>query len=129
MDRYSKVVLTVIAGALLYLCVVVTPWPGVSAQTTQRPGEFVNTPVEAVIVGVRLPRNESLPVNVSGTLPVSISDTVRVQGTVNTERSSGKADRVMIAGWEDLGVPEKAGRPQQINLAKSSGLPVTTMPR
>jgi len=128
MDRYSKFLLTVIASALVYLCIVVTPWPRVSAQA-RTPGEIVNGQIEAVIVGVRLPRNESLPVNVSGTLPVSISDTVRVQGTVNTERSSGKADRVMIAGWEDLGVPEKAGRPQQINLGKSSGLPVTTMPR
>lgn len=124
MDRYSKVVLTVIAGALLYLCVIATPWPALSAQA-RTPGEIVNNPIEAVIVGVRLPRNESFPVTVYGTVPVSISDTVRVQ----TERSSGKADRVMIAGWEELGVPEKAGRPQRIDISKSTGLPVTTMPR
>ena len=128
MDRYSKFLLTVIASALVYLCIVVTPWPALSAQA-RTPGEIITGRVEAVIVGVQLPRNEPLPVGVIGTAPVSIADTVRVRGSVTTERSDGKADRVMIAGWEELGVPEKAGRPQPINLGKSSGLPVTTMPR
>ena len=128
MDRYSKFLLTVIAGALVYLCVILTPLPSVSAQA-RTPGEITTGRVEAVIVGVQMPKGEPLPVSVFGTVPVTIGDTVRVAGSVTTERSSGKADRVMIAGWEDLGVPEKAGRPQRIDLSRSSGLPVTTMPR
>ena len=128
MDRYSKFLLTVIAAALVYLCIVVTPWPKVSAQA-RTPGEITTGQVEAVIVGVRMPKGEPLPVSVYGSVPVTIGDTVRVSGSVTTERSSGKADRVMIAGWEDLGVPERAGRPQRIDLSKSSGLPVSTMPR
>ena len=32
-DRYTKFVLTVIAGALLYLAVIFTPLPAVNAQT------------------------------------------------------------------------------------------------
>ena len=39
-DRYTKAALTLIATALVYLCVVLTPLPGVQAQGgTQRPGE------------------------------------------------------------------------------------------
>ena len=35
-DRYTKTVLTVIAGALIYLCVITTPLPGVSAQSPSK---------------------------------------------------------------------------------------------
>jgi hypothetical protein len=78
---------------------------------------------------VRMPKGEPLPVTVFGSVPVTIGDTVRVSGSVTTERSSGRADRVMIAGWEELGVPDRAGRPQRIDMNQSSGLPVKTMPR
>ena len=45
-----------IAGALVYLCVVMTAFPAVQAQGTQRPGEMITTPIEAVIVGWKLDR-------------------------------------------------------------------------
>ena len=51
-DRYTKIVLTVIAGALIYQCILMTAFPAVQAQT-QRPGEFTGKPVETVIVGWR----------------------------------------------------------------------------
>ena len=38
-DRYTKTVLTVIAGALIYLCVVMTAFPAAQAQSSARPGE------------------------------------------------------------------------------------------
>ena len=59
-DRYSKIVLTVIAGALIYLCVVMTAFPAVQAQGTKRAGEMIATPIEAVIVGWKL--NAPLPI-------------------------------------------------------------------
>ena len=49
-DRYTKTILTVIAVALLYLAVVLTPFPSVSAQGTLRPGE-PSGPLEVVVVG------------------------------------------------------------------------------
>ena len=50
-DRYLKSVLTVIAGALIYLCVILTPIPRASAQTPSiRPGE-PSGPTEVVVVG------------------------------------------------------------------------------
>ncbi len=36
-DRYTKIVLTIIAGALVYLCVVMTAFPAVNAQARERP--------------------------------------------------------------------------------------------
>ena len=38
-DRFTKIVLTVIATALVYLCVVLTPLPSAHAQTAARPGD------------------------------------------------------------------------------------------
>jgi hypothetical protein len=123
-DRYTKIVLTVIATALVYLCVVFTPLPGLHAQqTTMRPGEFTG-PGEIVIVGWRLPPNETVPVSIHQTVPVSIADTVRVA----TERSSGRADRVMIAGWEEQATPDKPGRTRAIE-PTSAGLPVSSIPK
>jgi hypothetical protein len=42
-DRYLKGVLTVIAACLVYLCLVMTPWPMVSAAAVE--------PTQVVIVG------------------------------------------------------------------------------
>ena len=52
-DRYTKTVLTVIATAFIYLCVVITSLPAVQAQGTQRPGEPTG-PLQVVIVGWRM---------------------------------------------------------------------------
>ena len=91
-DRYLRVVLGVIAAALVYLCVVLTPLPAAFAQTTQRPGQFVG-PGEMVIVGVRLPAGEAMP--------VQVANEVRVNGQVRTEQPPNAYDRVMLMGWED----------------------------
>ena len=111
-DRYTKLVLTVIAAALLYLCVVLTPLPAVHAQNTQRPGEPTG-PVQAVIVGWRGAPGETIPVSTTLPVPVVIKDTVQISGTVATERSSGAADRVVIVGWEEGAVREKQTRPMR----------------
>ena len=50
-DRYTKFILTVIAGALLYLAAIFTPLPSASAQTPSRfPGQS-SGPTEVVVVG------------------------------------------------------------------------------
>ncbi len=51
-DRYTKTVLTVIAGALIYLCVVMTAFPAAQAQSSARPGEPTG-PQDVVVVGWR----------------------------------------------------------------------------
>ena len=76
-DRYTKLVLTVIAAALLYLCVVLTPLPAVHAQNTLRPGEPTG-PVQAVIVGWRGAPGETIPVSTAQPVPVVIRDTVQI---------------------------------------------------
>jgi hypothetical protein len=120
-DRYIKSVLTVIAAALVYLCVVLTPLPGVSAQTNSlRPGES-SGPTEVVVVGWRPSDRETIPVMIQQTQPL------RVEGTVSTERSSTRlADRVVVVGWEPGGTREiqRPARP----ITESSGLPVSIPP-
>ena len=94
-DRYIKTVLTVIAGALIYLCIVVTPLPGLSAQMTpQRPGESSGPP-DVVIVGWRTAES-GFPVAVINPVRVVASEPLPIRGSVTTERSSsGRADRVV----------------------------------
>ena len=120
-DRYIKGVLTVIAGALIYLCVVLTPLPGVSAQTNSlRPGE-PSGPTEVVIVGWRSGAAEPVPVTIQQTQPLQI------QGSVTTERSTTRlADRVVVVGWELGGSRETpaAVRP----LTESLRFPVALAP-
>ncbi len=98
-DRYTKTLLTVIAGTLLYIAAVVTPLPGVAAQQPSlRPGES-SGPTEVVIVGWRPGGREPVPVTIQQSQPL------RIEGNVNTERSTSQlADRVVIAGWEQDGV-------------------------
>ena len=114
-DRYTKIVLTVIAGALVYLCIVMTAFPAVQAQTTQRPGEFTGRPIEAVIVGWKLAE----PVQIATRTPIP----------VQTERSSGRADRMIIVGWEENAAPGQPGSLAPISSSRRQGLPVTTLAR
>ena len=125
-DRYTKIVLTVIAGALVYLCIVMTAFPAAQAQT-QRPGEFTGKPVETVIVGWR--GAEPIPVTSARPLQTVVTDTVRVVGNVQTERSSGTADRMVIVGWEENAAPGRPGALAPLSSAKAQGLPVHPFPR
>ena len=129
-DRYTKTLLTVIALALVYLCIVLTPIPGVQAQTARRPGDPTG-PAEMVIVGWRAPKGETLPVTVFGsvivenTVPLKIDNTApfRIAGDVRTERSSGAADRVVLVGWEEGAIREKPRPMKNLNL-NEPGFPV-----
>lgn len=107
MDRYTKTVLTVIAGALVYLCIVMTAFPVVSAQqTAARPGEMTG-PAPVVIVGWRTP--ETIPVAVRGPVSINPGETVHIVGSVTTERSTGSVDRMLITGWEENAAPGRPG--------------------
>lgn len=109
-DRYTRVVLTVIAACLVYLCLV---FSGVgtrlraqepaSPQGAQRPGMFTG-PAEVVIVGWR---------GEEAGMPVS------VRNIVTTTPAADAAGRVVIAGWED---PKQGVK----RLTQDSGLPVDT---
>jgi hypothetical protein len=114
-DRYTRVVLTVIAGALVYLCLVLTPWPVASAQNAQRPGEPTG-PGEMVIVGWRVPSGQAIP--------VEVSNEVRVQGDVRVSQGHALPLRVLLAGWEENGQPFQPGA--HTPLTTDEGLPVTT---
>jgi hypothetical protein len=114
-DRYTKIVLTVIACALVYLCIVMTVFPAVQAQATQRPGEFTGRPIEAVIVGWKLTE----PLQIAATRPL----------LVQTERSTGAADRMVIVGWEENAAPGRPGALAPIQSSRSQGLPVSTVAR
>jgi hypothetical protein len=117
-DRYIKSLLTVIAGALLYLCVVLTPIPAASAQTPSlRPGES-SGPTEVVVVGWRPGARDVIPVTIQQTQPI------RIEGAVTTERSTTRvADRVLLVGWEPGATREVQRAPRP--LTESSGLPVS----
>jgi hypothetical protein len=129
-DRYTKAVLTLIATALVYLCIVLTPWPGVQAQTTARPGESTG-PAQVVIVGWRGAPGETVPVSsgdplrVRVTDPLRIADPVQVTGSVTTRKADERADRVVLVGWEDGATRDgrPSGRLQTFGEA-ARGLPV-----
>jgi hypothetical protein len=114
MDRYTKSVLTVIACALVYLCVVMTPFPALQAQGAKRAGEMITTPIEAVIVGWKL--TEPLQIATSRPLPVQ------------TERSTGAADRVVIVGWEENAARDRTTAMVPIMTNRGQGVPVKTYP-
>jgi len=108
-DRYTKIVLTVIACALIYICAVITPLPTVAAQaTTQRPGEF-SGPLQVVVVGWQ--SNAAVPITASQPL------------NVITERSTGRPDRMIITGWEENASPGTIGGLHP--LTAKNGVPVT----
>ena len=121
-DRYIKSLLTVIAAALVYLCIVLTPLPGVNAQTPSvRPGES-SGPTEVIVVGWRPGTRETIPVAIQQTQPL------RIEGTVTTERSTTRlADRVVLVGWESGVASPQMQRPLR-PLTESSGVPVQIPP-
>jgi hypothetical protein len=127
-DRYTRIVLTVIAVALVYLCVVMTPLPAVLAQpgTGTRPGELT-APAQVVIIGWRAP--EPVQIAAARPLPVDLPNPVRVRGQVTTERGSGRADRVVVVGWEQNGTVDKAAPLRPLDASAQGGLPVTTLPK
>ena len=94
-DRYTRAILTVIAAALVYLCVLQTPWPRVSAQTALRPGDPTG-PAEVVVIGWKAP---VIPVQVTDA--IRVAGEVRVTGNVRTRQEDNAIERVVMAGWED----------------------------
>jgi hypothetical protein len=112
-DRYTKIVLTVIAGALVYLCIVMTAFPAVQAQSTPRAGEMINEPVR-VIVGW----------NVNEPMPIVTPRPIQVQ----TERTAGIADRVIVVGWEENSARDKVMPMNAINSGRGISVPVRTIP-
>ena len=125
-DAYVRGLLTVIAGALVYLSVILTPWPTASAQTAARPGDPTG-PAEMVIVGVR--QGVALPVQVLSAVQIAnevrVTGDVRVTGRVQTEQVPRTADRVVLAGWEEGNTQGGQARILQWNNATRAALPVT----
>ena len=94
-DRYTKTILTVIAGALIYLCVAMTAFPPVQAQSSARPGEPTG-PQDVVVVGWRP----------TTALPIVAAEPLRVI----TEQRAGIPDRVVLAGWEETNAQGSTAR-------------------
>ena len=120
MDRYTRIVLGVIAAALVYLCVVLTPLPALRAQGTQRPGEGMG-PVQVVVVGWRAPTREAMTVTLDR--PVQVAGVVQVAGQV-TATPAERASRVVIAGYEMGGTRDNPSGVR--TLSANDGLPTTT---
>lgn len=142
-DPYTRAILTVIAVASVYLCVILTPWPAAHAQTARRPGEIIGAPgpAEVVVVGWRPAKEERvavqivesvrLPVHVQESVPLKVSGDVRVTGTVQTEQRQNVAQRVILVGWEENAVGSRPGVPRMMNPdpnARLVALPVMTIP-
>jgi hypothetical protein len=130
-DLYLRVVLTVIAGALIHLCIIFTPLPAASAQGRRvvgapTPGESTG-PAEMVIVGFRVPPDEALPIQgkVSVAGDVTVGNTVRVAGRVQTEPVDNTATRTVLVGWEDSGQPHAPGRYAMWSERAKQALPVS----
>jgi hypothetical protein len=130
-DVYLRGVLTVIAGALVYLSVVLTPVPAVSAQGALRPGDPTG-PAEMVIVGVRLSQGGALPVQVQAPIAVTgevrVAGDVRINGRVQTEQVPRTTQRVVLAGWEESGTTTAPGRFLPWDQPSNQALPVAPRP-
>lgn len=132
-DLYLRAVLTVIAAALVYLCVVLTPIPAASAQGrvvgARTPGESTG-PAEMVVVGWRTPANEPVPVRIVG--DVNVANTVRVSGRVEVAQPPDEAMRTVVIGYENRAGFLGRGQynhGQFVGLDRSdAGLPVTPLP-
>jgi hypothetical protein len=123
-DLYIRVVLTVIATALVYLCVIFTALPVALAQQPQVIGAAtpgVSTgPGEMVIVGWRT----------TDTIPVAISrGEVRVTGRVETQPAADAVFRTALIGWEERAVPPNPGTFHPFVDAQGQALPVAVTPR
>ena len=130
-DLYLRIVLTVIAAALLYLCVVLTPLPTASAQTPRivggrTPGEYTG-PAEVVIVDWRLPENASLPVNVTRG-EIRVMNEVSVSGDVEVRQRTDNPLRTVLIGYEESAMSNSRGRFVQLDQTRR-GVPVTTAPQ
>jgi hypothetical protein len=125
-DRYTKIVLTVIAGALVYLCIVMTAFPTVQAQGSLRPGEPTG-PASVVVVGWR--SDQPLPVAFQRPVPVvTANEPLRITGSVTTERTAGLADRVVVVGFEHGATRDKPTIMKPLN-DTTVGVPVSVQPR
>jgi hypothetical protein len=107
-DWYVRAVLTLIAAALVYLCVVLSPAPTAHAQAGRVPGAATpgqpTGPGEMVIVGFRLPSGTPpLAVDVPGTVNARIAGEVQVAGRVETRQQPGATERVVLSAWETDG--------------------------
>ena len=130
-DRYLRIVLTVIAAALVYLCVILTPLPAVSAQTPRivggkTPGEYTG-PAEVVIVDWRLPENASLPVNVTRG-DVRVTNELSITGDVEVVQRPNNPLRTVLIGHEEGASTTAAGRFSNISAGAGRGVPVTALP-
>ena len=130
-DRYTKAVLSLIACALVYLCIVFTPVPGAHAQQpTLRPGE-PSGPLEVIVVGWQ-PRMglAAIPVSIGHQVQVTAVQPLPIAGAVTTERSSSlMADRVVVVGWEQDSTRERPRSAMRAITTKEPGLPVRVIPQ
>jgi hypothetical protein len=117
-DTYLRAVLTVIAAALVYLCVLLTPLPSASAQVGQivgAPTPGVSTgPGEMVIVGWKVPE---IPVIVTG-------GEVRVSGRVDAHQPANTVQRTTLVGWEERARANTPGAFRSLDL-QGEALPVS----
>ena len=98
-DRYTKAVLTLIACALVYLCVMFTPLPGAHAQTPSPTPGVSSGPTEVIVVGWK--PQEEVRVTFRGPVQVAASQPLPITGTVATQPASDRASRVILVGWEE----------------------------
>ena len=130
-DRYLRAVLTVIAAALVYLCIVLTPMPVASAQQPRvvggrTPGEYTG-PAEVTIVDWRLPEGASLPVNITRG-DVRVVNDVSVSGKVEVTQPPHNPLRTVTVGHEENASSSIAGHFVPISSSAGRGMPVSVVP-
>ena len=97
-DLYTRSVLTIIAVALIYLCIVLTPLPTVHAQRGLRPGDDTG-PAQVVVVGWRT--TDRAPVQLADSTPLRVTGDVSINGLVQVDLPPNKVARVALVGWEE----------------------------
>ena len=73
--------------------------------------------MEVVVVGYNA--QSPMPVAVSGLVEVTASNPLRITGQVTTAKSSERADRVILVGWEKRANRQNAGGFEMLSDNKS----------
>lgn len=129
-DLYVRAILTVIAAALVYLCVIFTPLPVVSAQTGRvvggrTPGEYTG-PAEVVIVGWKSGEGATVPVSIARG-EVRVVNEVAVSGEVLVKQLPEDYLRTVLIGHEERASSRANGTFRSFD-PRSGGLPVVVLP-
>ena len=129
-DRYTKFILTVIAGALLYLAVILTPLPR-ECRRPRNTRAIERAHCRSWSLARGLPQ-AVMPVSFSQPVEVTASTAAAGHRPGENRAILRPADRVVLVGWEEGPNRDKRapdGDVQRTRIPTGGALPVQQLPK